>query len=135
LPGNSRPPVFDGPSFARVLKNHMDSKGIEVHELAKAAGTGRGFIQTLRRGRPTDQQMAAGQTVLNPRVNSLAAVAHGLDQRLSFVLSWANFTDTGDRFTRPERELLAGLLDCDPADVDVRLRELAHFPRISPTKE
>lgn len=114
--------MFDGPAFAPVLKNHMTAKGLLVQELADLAGVSRGVIQALRRGTPTKKEMAHGQVALHPSIDILVGVARGLEQRLSFVLSWAGIEDEGDRFSAAERRVLAQLLGGEPADVDALLR-------------
>lgn len=119
MPGH---PVFDGPRFARILRNHMDSRDQGVAEIAARAGMSRGMIQTLRRGTPGAKDRRRGQATINPQINTLAAVARAIDQRLSFVLTWGGIEDEGDRFTTGERRLLAELLDCEPEAVDRVLR-------------
>lgn len=126
MSGKSKRPIFDGPAFAQILKNHMASKGLSVEELAVRAGVGRSSLQTLRRGAPTNAEVASGQKGLHPSIDLLAAVAEGLEQRLSNVLRWAGIEDEGDRFSAAERRVLATLLGGEPADVDALLRALVN---------
>lgn len=115
-------PVFDGPRFARTLRNHMDSKSLAVQDVAELSGMSRGMIQTLRRGAPAKKDLDRGQTTINPQINSLVAVSRAIDLRLSFMLSWAGIEDVGDRFTPGERRVLAELLGCELMNVDHALR-------------
>lgn len=122
MPGHH---VFDGPSFARLFRNHMDTIGLGVQDVADRAGLSRGMIQTLRRGTPASPDRRRGQTTINPQVNTLASIADAVDLRLSFMLSWGGITDSGDRFTAAELRVLADVFDCDPASADSVLRERA----------
>lgn len=126
MSGRGKQPVFDGAAFARILKNHMASKGLSVEELTVRAGASRSSIQTLRRGGPTNAEVASGQRGLHPSIDLLVGIAHGLDQRLSNVLRWAGIEDEGDRFSAAERRVLARLLGGEPADVDALLRALVN---------
>lgn len=122
MPGQ---PVFDGPSFAPVFKNHMDTMGLPVQDVADRAGLSRGVIQTLRRGTPSSVDRRRGQAAINPQINTLVSVADAINQRLSFMLSWAGIADSGDRFTAAELRVLADVLHCDSTLVDSVLRERA----------
>lgn len=119
MPGQ---PVFDGPKFAQTLRNHMDSKGLLVKDVVERSGLSRGSVQMLRRGTPASKDRKRGQINVNPRIDTLVLLADAIDQRLSFVLSWAGIDNDGDRFTAAERRLLAELLGGEPADVDALLR-------------
>lgn len=115
-------PVFDGPSYGRMLRNHMQSKDMLVMDVAERAGLSRGMIQTLRRGTPDLVYRRRGQVAINPQINTLVAVSRAIDQRLSFMLTWAGIEDEGDRFSTRERRVLAELLGCEPTEVDTALR-------------
>lgn len=118
----AEPPVFDGPRFALALRNHMDSKEIQVQDVVERTGMSRGVVQTLRRGTPGIVDMRRGQKIINPRINTLAAVVFAIDQRFSFVMSWAGLEDEGERFTPSEKRVLADLLGCQPEAVGELLR-------------
>lgn len=120
------PPMFDGPRFAQALRNHMASKNIQVKDVVRRTGMSRGVVQALRRGVPGVVDMRRGQKIINPRINTLAAIADAMDQRFSFVMSWAGLEDEGERFTAAETRLLAELLDCEPANVSAQLRARAN---------
>lgn len=125
MPGQRKPPGFNGPAFARTLKNEQASQGMSVPELSRRSGVSQAYLATLRRGTPDAKAARTGQAALHPSIETIAGIADALNIRLSFVLSWAGFHDAGDRFTGAERRFLAQLLDVDPDGVDVRLRELS----------
>lgn len=100
----------------------MTSECILVKDLVATTGLSRSVVQGLRNGRPSLTDQRQGQKWTNPRINTFAALAHGLNQRLSFVLSWGGLEDKGERFTQAERRVLAELLGGAPEDTLLRLR-------------
>lgn len=126
------PPVFDGPGFAVWLRRIMDAEGMAVSDLSERSGLHASMLATLRRGIPSSTQQAQGQRAINPSINTIAAVAHGLGLELSYVMSKAGLDNAGDRwanFSDREAEALAVLLDCEIDELDASLREL-----VTPTR-
>lgn len=123
------PPTFNGPAFAAKLRNWMQIEGLTVDELAERGGIHPSTVANLRRGTPGAGKKRAHQEVINPAINSLACIAHGLSVELSYVLAWAGLGD-GDRwdnFSDSERMGIALRLEADtddPADLDAAVADL-----------
>lgn len=120
-------PVFDGPRFARWLRAWMSAEGMMVADLVRSSGLSFGVIHALRRGTPTNSTARSGQKALQPSINTIAAVAHGLGLEFSYVAAKCGVGDAGDRwrnFTDAERLALFIALDgeTDADDLDSLLR-------------
>lgn len=123
------PPRYDGPAFASWLRRAMEMEGLTVADLAARSGIHPTMLNTLRRGIPTQQALDKGQTALHPSIESIAAVAHGMDLEFAYVASKAGFGGAGERFTASEARGLAELLGVEASDLEDVLREFAQPPR------
>lgn len=124
------PPRFDGPRFAAWLGRRMESERLSVEDVFTRSHLPRGTVDNLRRGEPAPYIVAKrGQRALVPPINTIAALAFGLDLRFSYLASKAGLDDEGDRwrnFTPAELGVIALALSCDPNTLDDRLREITH---------
>lgn len=127
-------PVFDGPRFGQWLRRWMQAENITMPQLARRSGVSVGMLQQVRAGLPTSSARARGQTTINPGINTLAGIAHGLGLQFSYVAAKAGLSDAGDRwqnFSPDERLAIAVALDGDddPQALDRRLAELVSPPQ------
>lgn len=125
------PPEFDGQRFAAKLRNWMQSEGLTVDETAERCGVHPSTIHNLRRGVPQSTTRRQTQEKIQPSINSLAAIAHGLNLEVSYVMAWAGLGDT-DRwknFSASERLGIALAIGADTDDASALDAALADLKR------
>jgi transcriptional regulator with XRE-family HTH domain len=97
------PPTFDGPRFARWLRRWKEAESLEWGQIAERSGLNASTVLNLANGAPQAGARRRGQTVIDPRVSTLARLAQGLGLELAYVLEragldpehggrWSNFT-------------------------------------------
>lgn len=121
-------PEFDGPKFAAWLHRWKDAHNLQWEAVAAKAGVHYSTVQQLARGVPQAHARGRGQTQINPSINTLAALAQGLELDLDYVLEQGGLGSPGSRwrgFHERERQALLLVLNLagDGSDVLRALRD------------
>jgi hypothetical protein len=127
--GMPEAPVLDAERLAAWLRHHMALDGLIGRDLAERSGLSKGIIDDLRSLRKRPSYKARRRSY---KVDTLVALAHGLDMDLAHLLTKAglsvNSTDRWHNFAEVERRKLAALLGADDHndsdDLDARLDAL-----------
>jgi transcriptional regulator with XRE-family HTH domain len=111
---NGQLPTFDGPAFASWLRRWRDAERLDWATIAERSGLSTSIIQQLARGIPQKNARERGQVDIDPRITTIARLAHGLDLEFGYVASKAGLAphDGGrwSAFTADERLELARVL-------------------------
>lgn len=107
-------PSFDAPRFAMWLRKWKAAERLEWGTISKRSGLHSGTLQQLARGIPQKGARERGQTTMDPRITTIARLAHGLDLDFAYVASKGGLhAGAGDRwesFSNAERTLLQHVL-------------------------
>lgn len=104
-------PAFDGPRFAAWLTRWRDHERLRWVDIADRSGISYSIVQQLARGAPQASARARGQVDIDPRITTVARLAHGLDLEFGYVAS-RGLVNAGSgssrwgNFSKPEREAL-----------------------------
>lgn len=101
-------PEWDGPRFGKWLQKWRRSEGLEWGQISERSGLAKGTLQMLARGTPSTVDRSRGQKGINPGINTVARLAHGLGLDLNYVVSKAGIriaADRWDNFNMRERAI------------------------------
>jgi transcriptional regulator with XRE-family HTH domain len=106
-------PTYDAERFGSWLKRWRASEGLDWGDISERSGLHTSTLHQLARGTVQAKRGSTGGNAIDPKITTLARLAHGLGLDFSYVVSKSGLISDGDRWgnfsAKERRELYRAL--------------------------